>query len=252
MVAPASVNFVANVLIANIRRQTHPVQGVFVVGRRVNHVGAVNHQVTRFVIGDQPARTGFVRQRRQVFGKPTLFHVSVVGADLLFGSQALVAFAEVRLEPVKYWFERFKSVVWSQARADAEHSLVRLCRLQQVIADAFLYKHNQEPDLRNTPWLSEAKRHLEAIDTQTDHREVARQLGMFYEGFRKRFKRETGLSPGQYYQQVRMREASKLLIEKSLSIKEIAERLHFYDEFHFSKQFKKALVLHQRSIDGRQ
>ena len=53
------------------------------------------------------------------------------------------------------------------------------------------------------------------------------------------FKRETGLSPMQYILQRRIGEAQSLLVETTLPIRDIEERLGFSDSAHFSKMFKK-------------
>lgn len=55
------------------------------------------------------------------------------------------------------------------------------------------------------------------------------------------FKNETGLSPIQYMMQRRIGEAQSLLVETSLTIQQIEERLGFTDSAHFSKMFKKCV-----------
>ena len=56
------------------------------------------------------------------------------------------------------------------------------------------------------------------------------------------FKRATGQTPNSYFTRARMRRACKLLLETSLSVKEIAASLGYEDEFYFSRLFKS---LHQ-------
>ena len=56
------------------------------------------------------------------------------------------------------------------------------------------------------------------------------------------FKRATGQTPNSYFTRARMRRACKLLLETSLSVKEIAASLAYDDEFYFSRLFKS---LHQ-------
>ncbi len=68
--------------------------------------------------------------------------------------------------------------------------------------------------------------------------ELSNDLGIGYEKFRKLFKQQTGLSPGNYAMQKRMDHAKKYLAEKNKSIKEIAFDLGFSDSYAFSKQFK--------------
>lgn len=76
---------------------------------------------------------------------------------------------------------------------------------------------------------------------QSEHRlslpELAKKMGMGYESFRKHFKREIGLSPGEHRIRKRMELAQQLLIEHRLSSKEVAYRLGYADPFTFSKQF---------------
>ncbi|MEM6428234.1 MAG: AraC family transcriptional regulator [Deinococcota bacterium] len=155
----------------------------------------------------------------------------------------------LKLKPVDYWFERIKTVAWSYPNASTEHALKRLCLLQEVLADAVLDHSSKSAAHNNTPWLEEAKRLLEAnVGKPADLPSLAKKLGLSYAGFRARFKKESKLPPGQYLQQLRIQEASDLLIKTDLTIKAIAERLHFYDEFHFSKQFKKTLGFSPRAF----
>lgn len=68
---------------------------------------------------------------------------------------------------------------------------------------------------------------------------AAEQLKIGYSLFRKLFKNYTGLSPGQYFIQVKIEKAKNLLENQSLSIKEIAYDLKFDSCFYFSKLFKQ-------------
>ena len=56
MILPAQINLVALALVADVGGEAHAAARILVRGRGVNHVGAVNHHVTSFVIGDEPAR----------------------------------------------------------------------------------------------------------------------------------------------------------------------------------------------------
>ena len=71
--------------------------------------------------------------------------------------------------------------------------------------------------------------------------ELAKDLGIGYEKFRKLFKIQTGQSPGKYVMQKRMDYAKALLIEKNKSIKEIGLDLGFSDAYAFSKQFRNVV-----------
>ena len=97
----------------------------------------------------------------------------------------------------------------------------------------------QEP-LPTESWLIEATTALE-----TEHGDqlpaIAKQLGLSYETFRKKFKSRYGVSPLQYRQRYLMQRACKLLLNRRLSVKETAAMLGFCDEFHFSRLFKKVI-----------
>jgi len=69
--------------------------------------------------------------------------------------------------------------------------------------------------------------------------QAALELQVGYSWFRKRFKNYTGLSPGQYFLQLKIEEAKMQLSKTDCSIKQIAYNLHFESAFYFSKIFKE-------------
>jgi len=68
---------------------------------------------------------------------------------------------------------------------------------------------------------------------------AAEELQVGYSWFRKVFKNYTGLSPGQYYIQLKIEKAKELLNNPDLPIKQIAYDLGFENYFYFSKLFKE-------------
>ncbi len=69
--------------------------------------------------------------------------------------------------------------------------------------------------------------------------ELAEQVNLNYSIFRKAFKRYTGLSPMQYHSTLRLKQATHLLTNTDMSIKEISFDLGFCSVFYFSKLFKE-------------
>lgn len=69
--------------------------------------------------------------------------------------------------------------------------------------------------------------------------DIARDLGLSYPSFHRKFKEATRLAPKEYRASVRHSQAEDLLRDGHLSIKEIAARLGFYSASHFSVEFKK-------------
>jgi len=71
-----------------------------------------------------------------------------------------------------------------------------------------------------------------------DFRKFAESEKVGFETFRKDFARETGVSPNNYLISVKISRAMELLLDPSLTIKEIASRLGFRDQYYFSRLFK--------------
>jgi AraC-like DNA-binding protein len=146
----------------------------------------------------------------------------------------------LHLEPVDYWFNRFKATIWSVPQSGPEYALVRISHLQQLLADILLAVQQQDNDPVDSLWISEAKALLKAnINKQPNYETIAAALGMSYDGFRKRFTKEAGVSPAKYHTSRRIDRACELLLNKDLTSKEIAHHLGFSDEYHFSRRFKQ-------------
>lgn len=67
----------------------------------------------------------------------------------------------------------------------------------------------------------------------------AHELALGVDSFSKKVKKELGKSPSQLIQDRVVLEAKKMLHLTYLSVKEIAAKLQFEDEFYFSRYFKK-------------
>jgi AraC-like DNA-binding protein len=138
------------------------------------------------------------------------------------------------LEPLAYWRDRMLAL----AEADRP-AIVLAARIHQFLADAWAATAASRG---GQDWLDTARRLLETLSA--DHRPalaaVARRCGLHYETFRKRFRAATGLSPGAWRRRALWQRASELLARGDLTLAELAERLGFYDAFHFSREFKRA------------
>lgn len=77
------------------------------------------------------------------------------------------------------------------------------------------------------------------LDQPMDTSAFASELGVSYQTLLASFKRHTGLSPYQYFLQVKIHRAKELLQDSSMSVKEVAYALHFDSPFHFSRVFKQ-------------
>jgi len=73
--------------------------------------------------------------------------------------------------------------------------------------------------------------------------EIAGQLHMSYENFRKRFARLAGMPPSQYRMRRVMERASELMHRSHITLREVADECGFCNEFHFSRRFKQIVGL---------
>jgi AraC-like DNA-binding protein len=76
------------------------------------------------------------------------------------------------------------------------------------------------------------------INNRYSPEQAAQDLNVGYSWFRKRFKSYTGLSPGQYYLQLKIEKAKDFLTNSKMQIKEISIELGFDSTLYFSKIFK--------------
>jgi len=147
----------------------------------------------------------------------------------------------LHLEPVDYWSRRLEEIVAGEARhteAGAMRAMGRflhlLCDLEAADAEARLRPERDR-------WFEESQRLLSDPGEHgwPDAQQVARQVGMNYDNFRKQFALRAGVSPGQFQKRKRIDRACAAIYQGSHGFKELAAELEFCDEFHFSKAFKQ-------------
>ncbi len=76
-------------------------------------------------------------------------------------------------------------------------------------------------------------------DTEKPICQVAAECGISESGFRALFRKAKGESPLQYRLGCKLRKARYLLESTDLSVQQIAETLHFYDQAYFCKLFRQ-------------
>lgn len=77
--------------------------------------------------------------------------------------------------------------------------------------------------------------------------EISMQFGISKQYFLKKFRNKYGITPYEYILNQKIERAKLLLIENSMTISEIVERLHFTDNSHFTKTFKKRVGVSPKS-----
>ncbi|MEN8255791.1 MAG: helix-turn-helix domain-containing protein [Verrucomicrobiota bacterium] len=92
---------------------------------------------------------------------------------------------------------------------------------------------------RNKPWAETLEQYIELhLHEKISTERLAEQIDRSASFVAHHFESEFGQTPRQYILKRRMEEA-RTLLENGKSVQETAERLGFYDAFHFSKTFKR-------------
>ncbi|MET1006370.1 MAG: AraC family transcriptional regulator [Propionibacteriaceae bacterium] len=95
------------------------------------------------------------------------------------------------------------------------------------------------PSEHETPeWARVAELLTRDFQEQPALAEIATEVGMTYETFRRKFRARYGKAPLAYRNERRLEAAATLLRLTTLTCRDIADRLGFADEYHLSHRFK--------------
>lgn len=111
-----------------------------------------------------------------------------------------------------------------------------LLLLERIVTD-----HNRQ----ETGFLTTALPLL--AETEQPISQVAAACGLSESGFRAQFRKAKGQSPLQYRLNCKLRKARYLLESTDLSVQQISEALHFYDEAYFCKLFHQKMGISPRA-----
>ena len=150
-----------------------------------------------------------------------------------------------RLTPIESWLQRLEDLVRRPAYHGAGHVLKQVCRLQEFLADMLAEGRGRKSERPKDLWLADASALLDkhSVATPVNWQDMAGQMGLSYDRFRKKFLQCTGVSPARYLMARRLELACQLLQNRQMGLKEIARACGFCDVFHFSKRFKQLLRL---------
>ncbi len=159
----------------------------------------------------------------------------------LWRTQGLIAPERtfLTLQPVDHWLRRWESCLETRGLVGRDAALRQVTALQATVVDALAAGSGTGKGKATPEWIELACAALNAEGAQALRLpRLARSLGVSFETFRKRFTEVVGMSPGAYRSARLVDEAGSLLATGRLTGKEIAARLGFADEYHFSRRFK--------------
>ncbi|ALS24026.1 MULTISPECIES: helix-turn-helix transcriptional regulator [Paenibacillus] len=135
-------------------------------------------------------------------------------------------------------------LMWEFYRLVSSHEHTDLARLRMFYSIfEELSGANIQPsaqDNRTVSWLQKGKEYLEIhyVEGITVER-AAEFVGVDRTHYTKQFRKAYGVTPIQYIQQLRMKEAKQLIEQTNYTMTEIAQSVGYPDLFTFSKAFKK-------------
>lgn len=138
------------------------------------------------------------------------------------------------LKPVDVWLPHLRQLLHLSKQPD--EALRLFCELQKIWATLL----TPSTSVAASSWSQHARELIRThcLDDQAV-RTVAKELGMGYENFRKRFVAECGVSPGKFLQHERLAMAALRLESTSDPVAAIADDLGYCDPFHFSRRFSE-------------
>ncbi|HEV7300766.1 MAG TPA: AraC family transcriptional regulator [Tepidisphaeraceae bacterium] len=157
-----------------------------------------------------------------------------------------------QLEPINYWVRRLKQVALQKGEGQRQ-VLDRVCALQTLLSEIHDYDRQQSLGKDDRAWLARAYELLDRIDLKErpDYSPLLEALDLSYAGFRSRFTRLSGQSPGRYLADVQIRAACDLLEKTPRKLRQVARECGFTDEFHLSRRFKQLVGLTPRDFRKR-
>ena len=154
----------------------------------------------------------------------------------------------LHLQPVEYWLGKFHQLLAAPPN-NAMEALLPVTRLCELLAEIHIATSTQLIKVDESPWLSRARSILGAnLHQPLESRSVADKIGISYDLFRHAFRKQTGVSPARYRMNQRIAAAADLLLHTCLNVKQVAEKLGFSSEFHFSQRFKEVKGMSPRKF----
>jgi AraC-like DNA-binding protein len=132
------------------------------------------------------------------------------------------------------WRRHLQQLLHRRIRTRAD-SCAAVGKLHRLIAEWLSLR-----EIKAAPvWLDAARHDLADPTRGQNLGAIATVAGLSIDSFRREFRAATGDPPARFRLRQRIAAGASLLCRRDLRLKQIAQILNFYDEFHFSKVFKK-------------
>lgn len=142
--------------------------------------------------------------------------------------------------------EAFRNVRRTLASEESDWHPQTLLAMQACL---MMIRRVNRREEKNEGWLRQARLCLQS-NWNRPLPEISAELGIGYDTFRRRFREETGLTPGSFRTRERIARAMELL--SCTSATGVAGALHYPDLYTFSRQFKQITGLNPKEYRHRE
>jgi AraC-like DNA-binding protein/mannose-6-phosphate isomerase-like protein (cupin superfamily) len=137
----------------------------------------------------------------------------------------------------RFFFEEIREKTFS------EDTLLRRSALHQLVSFIYLLASEDrgaDPGHQDNAHIEKALRYMqERVFVKTRLSRLAGRLNLSEEYFIRLFRRKLRTTPMKYLMKLRIEAATSMLISSDALVYQIADRLQFHSEFHFSRTFKR-------------
>lgn len=191
--------------------------------------------------------------KRQVLPKGHFFDVSWLhflpdSLELTFLLEQCPAFLEFPNKQFEYFYPFLKELVSLKLPPDQMYTIPNtlLCSIHSflfLVIGEVLKHVGRKKSIENVQKLMESSKAIAYMDTHFHESpsldRIAKVANLVPSYFHNKFKRNFGLTPFQYIQNLKINKAKQLLLQTSMRINEIAFQIGYKNAYHFSNSFKK-------------
>lgn len=136
----------------------------------------------------------------------------------------------------RFFFEEIKEKGLSPNENLQKSAAHQLIAFLYQLSEGLPHNYGTEESIHLEKALRFMQNHVMDDITLSD---IAKNLRLTESYFIRLFKRRMHITPMKYYTKLKIEAAGAMLTCTDISVKELADRLHFYSEFHFSRIFKQ-------------
>lgn len=155
-----------------------------------------------------------------------------------FGINSFITPSDVGVNSkgIEIWEEMYRLL--SQEFSSSNYIHANFC-LYHFLA-SFLFPSKETQQQVGESWVRETIAFMEEmIHEKLSVEDLAERINLSVSYFSVLFRKATGIPPLEYFIQLKLRNACRLLKEKGLKVKDVADAIGYDDPFHFSRLFKK-------------